>query len=83
MEEEIAKLFQEAFTKEKKKLEDYKLDVEYKPELQRRLFNYILTAVQAHSVTLEDLELVMERFKEVYKKEAVIPHSEGMIKPLD
>lgn len=83
MEDEIAKVFKEAFAKENKKLEDYKLDVEYKPELQRRLFNYILTAVQAHSVTLEDLEVVMEMFKEVYKKEAVIPHSEGMIKPLD
>ena len=73
----------ELLEKENKKLEDYKLDVEYKPELQRRLFNYILTAVQAHSVTFEDLEVVMEMFKEVYKQEAIIKSMDGIIKPLD
>ncbi|QUY64266.1 hypothetical protein GUI37_01525 [Helcococcus kunzii] len=66
-----------------KKLEEYKLDIEYRPEVQRRLFNYILTAVQAHSITLEDLEEVMEMFREIYKKEATIKSMEGIIKPLD
>lgn len=66
-----------------KKLEEYKLDIEYRPEMIRRLFNYILTAVQAHSITLEDLEDVMEMFREIYKKEATIQSMEGIIKPLD
>ena len=66
-----------------KKLEEYKLDSEYRPELQRRLFNYILSALQAHSVTLEDLVEVMEMFKETYKKEATIKSIEGIIKPVD
>lgn len=66
-----------------KKLEEYRLDSEYRPEMKRRLYNYILTALQSHSVTLEDLEEVMEMFRETYKKEAVIPHLPGMIKPLD
>lgn len=66
-----------------KKLEEYKLDIEYRPEMKRRLFNYILTPLKAHSVTLEDLEEVMEMLRETYKKEATIKSVEGIIKPLD
>ena len=66
-----------------KKLEEYKLDSEYRPELHRRLYNYILTPLQAHEVRLEDLEVVVEMIKETYKKEAVIPSLPGIIKPLD
>ncbi|MDO4605032.1 MAG: hypothetical protein Q4B23_03525 [Helcococcus sp.] len=66
-----------------KKLEEYELDSQYKAEVRKRLFNYILTAVKAHSVTLEDLEEVMEMFRKIYKKEATIKSMEGIIKPLD
>ena len=66
-----------------KKLEDYKLDAEYRPEMKRRLYNYILTSIQAHSITLEDFEDVVHMIAQAYKKEAIIQSMEGIVKPLD
>ena len=66
-----------------KKLEDYKLDAEYRAEMKRRLYNYVLTALQAHSITQEDFEDVVYMLEESYRKEAVIQSMEGIIKPLD
>lgn len=66
-----------------KKLEEYELDSEYKAEVRKRLFNYILKAVNAHSITLEDLEVVMDMFEVIYKNEATIKSDEVIIKPLN
>ena len=52
-------------------------------DLQRRLFNYIVFAMQAHDMSLTDLEDVVDEICKLYKKEATLPHPDDMTKPLE
>ena len=52
-------------------------------ELQRKLYNYILSAMMGHDLTIVDLRIVTSQLEETYEKEAVLRHLDGHVKPLD
>ena len=52
-------------------------------ELQRKLYNYILSAMRGHDLTIADLRIVTNQLEETYEEEAVLRHLDGHIKPLD
>lgn len=52
-------------------------------ENQRKLSNYIISAMMGHHLSFADLKVAVKEIKKVYLSDGILKCSEDHIKPLD